>query len=371
MSTGVTTGVPVEFRIQPCAVTPISLDVPVVDSLRLADCAAPHGNGPFGRLYNFTASAGDSVSVTISTSAFSASVALDTAPAAAAPVLAQSATCPLARQSACLLYRLLPRTGTYIVEITSGALRQTGQFTLRVTQPHPPLPSESLAQLLNDSATAIAIGASISQAGVVLRAVASDPDAGDSLHLEVEVRPVGTAFIGTPTAAGDRVANGAQAWVGVAGLADNAAYHWQCRTVDQTGRIGAWVPFRSNSETAADFTVAVRPDHARPVPSGRRNSGSDRRNPQRAVHDPQGNGSGPRPGRPAAAGRRGAAGREPVHEYADRLEHSRGEPCHCSRDGRGPGGQRILPLAGADCGSDESRQCLGVFRWERGDGSGL
>ena len=256
-SKGVTTRVPVEFMIQSCAVTPISLDVPVVDSLRLADCGAPHGTGQFGRLYSFAASAGDSVSVLTSTGAFPASVALDTAPAATAPVLAQSATCQLTQQSACLLYRLLPRTGTYIVEMTSGALGQTGQFTLRVTRPHAPRSSESLAQLLNDSATAIAIGASISQARVVLRAVAIDPDAGDSLHLEVEVRPVGAAFTDTPTAAGGPVANGAQAWVGVADLADNAAYHWQCRTVDQTGRTSSWVPFRSNSPSPADFTVTV------------------------------------------------------------------------------------------------------------------
>jgi len=257
MGSGATTRVPVELRIQPCTVTPISFDVLVVDSLRLADCAAPHGTGQFGRLYSFMASAGDSVSVTTATSAFPSLVALDTSAAAVAPVLAQGASCPLAGHSACLLYRLLPRTGTYIVEITSGALRQTGQFSLSVTRPHPPLPPESLAQLLNDSATAIAAGASISQAGVVLRAVASDPDAGDSLHLEVEVRAGGIAFTGTPTAAGGRVANGTQAWVGVTGLGNHTAYHWQCRTVDQTGRTSAWILFRSNAETAPDFTVAV------------------------------------------------------------------------------------------------------------------
>ena len=116
---------------------------------------------------------------------------------------------------------------------------------------------------------------------------------------------------------------------------------------------------------------AHRSDRARPVPSGRGNGGSDRRHRPRAVHDPQSDGDGPRPRGPAATGRGGAAGREPVHEYADCLEHSHDERCHCSRDGRGPGRQHVLPLAGADGGSDESHQRLGAFRWERGDGCGL
>ena len=77
---GEATRVPVEFRIQPCTVTPISLDVLVNDSLRTTDCSAPHGTGQFARLYSFHASAGDSVSVYTSASAFGVVLALDSSP---------------------------------------------------------------------------------------------------------------------------------------------------------------------------------------------------------------------------------------------------------------------------------------------------
>ena len=111
VAAGAATRVPIEFHVYPCIVTPISLDAPVADSLRTADCGAPHGTGQLGRLYSFTASAGDSVSVFVSASTLGVVVALDTSLSPAAPVLAQSGTCPLAQQSACMLRRLLPQSG--------------------------------------------------------------------------------------------------------------------------------------------------------------------------------------------------------------------------------------------------------------------
>src|SRR5205814_2929934 len=39
--------------------------------------------------------------------------------------------------------------------------------------------------------------------------------------------------------------------------ADNTAYRWRARTRDQTGRLGGWVPFGGNAETAADFSTAI------------------------------------------------------------------------------------------------------------------
>src|SRR5207245_371315 len=100
-------------------------------------------------------------------------------------------------------------------------------------------------------------GGSTDQARVVLRGLLADPDAADSLRLEVEVRPVGTAFTQTPTQTGDRVANGQPGFVVVPGLANNTGYHWQARAVDQTGRASGWVPFGGNAESDTDFVVAV------------------------------------------------------------------------------------------------------------------
>ena len=254
---GEATRVPVEFRIQPCTVTPISLDVLVNDSLRTTDCAAPHGTGQFARLYSFHASAGDSVSVYTSASAFGVVLALDSSPSSAAPVLARSADCPLARQSACMVYRLLPQTGTYVVELASAATGQTGKFAVSVVPPHPPLVPDSLGQFQMDSVTPIHVGAAITQATLVFRGVVRDFDLSDSLSLQVEGRPLGSAFTGAPTASGSVVANGARASVAAGGLADNVAYHWQARVLDPTGRASAWVAFGNNPESAADFLVAV------------------------------------------------------------------------------------------------------------------
>src|SRR2546426_1939661 len=52
------------------------------------------------------------------------------------------------------------------------------------------------SQLRRDSTTAIPLGGSTDQSSVVLRGVLADPDPADSLRLEVEVQPVGTAFTG-------------------------------------------------------------------------------------------------------------------------------------------------------------------------------
>jgi len=44
----------------------------------------------------------------------------------------------------------------------------------------------------------------------------------------------------------------------------SASYHWQARTMDSAGAASAWVAFGGNSESAADFTVAVSTGPAAP-----------------------------------------------------------------------------------------------------------
>src|SRR5207302_559041 len=113
------------------------------------------------------------------------------------------------------------------------------------------------AQFQSDGVTAIPVGGTASGRSVIFKATVTDPNPGDQLRLEVEVKPVGTAFNGVVTGTGPTVANGTVATAAVAGLSDNTAYHWRSRAVDQTSRASAWAPFGNNAESATDFRVAV------------------------------------------------------------------------------------------------------------------
>ena len=99
---------------------------------------------------------------------------------------------------------------------------------------------QSLDQRLPDSVTSVSPGATVGQTSILLRAVLTDPDLGDSLHLEGEVRPVTVGFTGPNVPNGPAVANGHTAWLSVAGLSDKTSYHWRVRAGDNTGRSGAW-----------------------------------------------------------------------------------------------------------------------------------
>src|SRR6266699_43262 len=254
---------PVEFVVHPCLLHSVTPGAPVSDSLTTATCAAPHRLGSFGRLYGFAAQAGDSVSIIMSSAALGGYVVLDSS-TTAAPIK-ESGSCG-AFPGACLRYQRLPATRTYVVEATSAGTHETGAFTLSVARPSLPNDAGSLAQFRNDGTTTIPVGGATDQSTVVLRGILSDPDAADTLRLDVEVRPLGTAFSDVATATSDRVANGAPAFVSATALANNTAYHWQARTLDQTGRASAWAPFGANPETAADFNTSIPADPL--VPTG-------------------------------------------------------------------------------------------------------
>src|SRR6266550_4787369 len=260
--------VPLEFVVHSCAVTPVVPDVQFIDSLTPRDCGAPHRAGGFARLYGLSASAGDTISVMLSSTAFPGYVVLDSAGLAGAgggappPPLAATGACPAG--GACLSYQLL-RSGTYLIEATSAGAGQTGRFVLSVTHPRAPAAPDTLVQFARDSLTAIATGGTAVDSAVVLRGSVSDPDAGDTLRLQVEVRPLGTPFTGAPSATGARVANGHRGFVVVTPLANNTGYHWQARTLDQTGRSSAWAPFGANPETSADLATAIPVPPASPT----------------------------------------------------------------------------------------------------------
>ncbi|PYP48689.1 MAG: hypothetical protein DMD45_17300, partial [Gemmatimonadetes bacterium] len=232
--------VAIEFVVHPCTLVPITLDVELRDSLATRDCAAPHKPTSFARVYGFTARPGDSISVVMSSATLAGVVMLDTS--LAGPAITQGQCAPV-----CIRYRRLQAAGNYLIEAAAGA-GQTGPFTLSITRPRFPAGPESLKQVRMDSVTPVPVGGNTDQAGMVLRGGVSDPDPSDTLRLEVEVQPVGTAFTGAATGMSDPVANGAPAFVALTGLANNTAYHWQARARDQTGRASAWTTFGANAE---------------------------------------------------------------------------------------------------------------------------
>src|SRR5438034_10000293 len=250
--------VPVEFVVHPCLAVPIVLNAPqVTDSITTWDCAAPHRPTGFARVYAFSAQANDSISIVMSSTPLNAYLVLDSSTTPTAPPLPSNDSCSGGGRDACLRYQLLRTAGTYLIERSEEHTSETGRFTLSVTRPRAPTGPTTLAQLRADSLTAVPPGGSTDQATIVLRGVLADPDPQDSLRLEVEVRPVGTAFTALPTHVGSRVANGQNGFVAVPGLANNTGYHWQARTADQTGRASGWTTFGSNAATVPDFSPSI------------------------------------------------------------------------------------------------------------------
>ncbi|HEY6157905.1 MAG TPA: Ig-like domain-containing protein, partial [Gemmatimonadales bacterium] len=249
--------VPVEFVVHPCRVVAITPDVVLRDSLTTHDCSAPHKPNSFARVYGFTARAGDSISVVMSATTLGGVVMLDTS--LAGPAMTQGVC-----TATCIRYQRLQASGNYLIEAAAGA-GQTGPFTLSVTRPRPPAAPGPLAQLRTDSVTPVLVGGSTDQASIVLEGVVSDPDPSDTLRLEVEAQPVGTPFTGVATAASGPLPAGMPAFVALAGLANNTAYHWQARTVDQTERASAWTAFGGNAETDGDFVTTIPQPPASPT----------------------------------------------------------------------------------------------------------
>jgi predicted phage tail protein len=95
----------------------------------------------------------------------------------------------------------------------------------------------------------------------VFKAVLSDPNARDSVRLDVEAVPVASPFSGTATQQSAYVGVGQVAWIRARGLVENAAYHWQARACDKTGRCSAWVSFGGNTEQSTDFLVNAVPEN--------------------------------------------------------------------------------------------------------------
>lgn len=244
--------VPVAFVVHPCRVTPITIDDSAAATLSPADCGAPHRQGSYAHIYGLPGTANDSLSIELA-AGFDAYVALDTAATAGSPTLAETGQCLQVAGDPCLYYLRLPRNTTYYVEVTSARAADSGAYLVRLSHPRLPNGPNGLNQLLMDSVTSVAPGATVNETGILLRAVVTDRDLGDSLHLEGEVRPAGTAFTGPNVPDGPVVGNGQTAYLSVGGLIDGTTYHWRVRAGDNTGRAGSWVSFGGNP----DFVVNV------------------------------------------------------------------------------------------------------------------
>jgi len=122
----------------------------------------------------------------------------------------------------------------------------------------PPNTPANLGQFKSNGSTAIGVGGGTDETTVVLKGTVGDPD-GNTVKLQVEVRPLGTGFSNTATQESSLVSSGSVASVTVAGLTNSPSYHWQARAVDSQGAASGWVAFGGNAESAADFTVTSAP----------------------------------------------------------------------------------------------------------------
>lgn len=142
-----------------------------------------------------------------------------------------------------------------------------------------PVQPGSLAQLKSDGTTAIAVGATTDETTVIFQAAVTDPDPGDSIRLQVERQPVGTAFTGTPTATSTAgVVSGGTARVTISGQLTDLSYHWQARAMDRGGLLSAWVSFGANPEVQADYRIEIPAP-----PNAPSNPGQFRQNGQTAI----------------------------------------------------------------------------------------
>jgi photosystem II stability/assembly factor-like uncharacterized protein len=110
-----------------------------------------------------------------------------------------------------------------------------------------------------DGTTNIGLGGWASTSTVVFAATVADADAGQAVGLQVEAKPVGTAFDGTLSCQSALVPSGTATSCTVPTLAAGTAYHWRLRTADNKGGFSTWVSYATNAEDAADFVVNTRP----------------------------------------------------------------------------------------------------------------
>lgn len=114
-----------------------------------------------------------------------------------------------------------------------------------------------------DGVTSLALGAAPVDGAVVFAATVNV--AGNApWALEVEVKPVGTAFDGLGTMLSALVPGGTEATV-ASGVLSPGVHRWRMRFIDAGGAPTGWLTYGDNAEIEADFVIAEPPSD--PVPA--------------------------------------------------------------------------------------------------------
>lgn len=128
-----------------------------------------------------------------------------------------------------------------------------------------------LNQYRTDQISILTTGEATTEDKVVFVGNLSDPDSGEQLVLEVEIKEIGTAFSNAPTLASAGFTNpqscsSPPANCGMitaanysAGLMRSKEYHWQARVRDEKGGVSGWFSFGANPESQRDFLVTGLP----------------------------------------------------------------------------------------------------------------
>ena len=248
--------IPVSLRVV-CPTAAVAADTSISGSFAPGDCRSPQRPRSFADLYQFNGNVGDTVNIFLTTGA---QTDLDTylyLLNASGAVIASNDDCPGLGRNSCITQFPLPGGGPYKIEATTFDSAQFG-YTVSLTHPVAPTAATALAQRTTAGAT-IAAHDSVNNTTVVLAATGNDANGRDSLRLQVEIRPVATAFTG-PTDTGAFVLNatgGVPLSVTVPNLTNGTWYHWRARAVDQTGRIGPWTQFSPDSAFKVVITGPV------------------------------------------------------------------------------------------------------------------
>ena len=249
--------IPVHLVITQRACTEIPLtpdEINRAGTLDASDCESPHRPGTFTNWYGLSANAGEGLSIRMSSTSFDAYLYLLDA---AGNVLAFNDECPGETGTACIVDFPITASGRYFIEATSANPGASGPLTITVIRERAPFAPQGLGQFRADGSTSISLGGTTPEDQVVFKGRINDPNQTDQVQFEIELEPLGSPFTGAATHIGDFVPLGTVTSVRATSLTNNTGYHWQARTCDRTGRCSAWLQFGNNTESDADFSVAV------------------------------------------------------------------------------------------------------------------
>jgi len=152
--------------------------------------------------------------------------------------------------------RVVDQTGRMSPSWVQYGGNPESQTDFRIQVPNRPSIA-GLSQFQSDGTTPIPHGGDANIPTVVLKATVTDLDVGQTIRLEVEVKPLLSSFTNTATAQSTPVSSGqvASATVTSPDIAAGGAYKWQARAVDNLNFASGWVPFLP--DTGPDFRVAT------------------------------------------------------------------------------------------------------------------